>query len=480
MNKLFRKWNFLPVTVKSSAAFSVAMFLQKGLQSLSTPIFTRLMSTSEYEIYTVYYAWSTIITIVATLNLASGVLNNQLVKGVHSRVEIVSSLQGLGSVWAAGFIIVFNILYGFFGVRLSNIPLWIWNLMLFSFIFFPAMDLWTVSKRFYYEYIKPCIVMVVVALINFLIPLIVVLNSNNKGYARVITIIAVNLLVGLFFWILNLQKGKTFFSKKIWIAALAFNLPLLPHFLSLSLLNQMDKIMIERLCFSGQAAIYSVAHTVSAMIQLFMTAINFSLVPWTYQRLKAGENMEIAKKTNVILICVGGILCILMLFAPEVMRIMAPRQYYEAIYLIPPLAAGIFFNYLYQLFSRIELYHEKTRMMMVGSITCAVLNLILNYIFIKGYGYMAAAYTTLFCYLYLSVMHGLIARYITIQNQYQNKPYNQKGIYIISISVLLISFVIPFLYHFYFVRYLLIAVICLFAVIRRGDILRIFKYVMSK
>ena len=58
---------------KASICFSLAMFLQKGLVSLTTPIFTRIMTTVEYEQYTVYHAWSGILTIVATLNLSSGV-----------------------------------------------------------------------------------------------------------------------------------------------------------------------------------------------------------------------------------------------------------------------------------------------------------------------------------------------------------------------------------------------------------------------
>lgn len=476
---LRKKWNVFPVTMKAGICFSAAMFMQKGLQSLSTPIFTRMMSPVEYEGYTVYYAWSSIITIIATLCLSSGVLNNQLIKGEESRDKIVSSMQGLASIWAIGFLSICSLLFGF-GFRFNEMPLHLWILMLISFVFSSSLELWTVSKRFYYEYQSPCIVMIIVALLTFFVPFAFVLFSTDKENARILGTILVNLVIGIIFWIYNYQKGRVLYSEKIWKTALAFNLPLLPHFLSLSILNQIDKIMIEKYCVPGQAAIYSVAHTVSAIIQLLMTAINYSLVPWTYQKLKNREYENIAKKSNIILLTVGVVLAILMLFAPEVMTIMAPKEYREAIYIIPSMTAGIYFNYLYQLYSRIELYHERTKPMMVGTVSCAALNIVLNYILVNKYGYMAAAYTTLFCYFCLCLMHAVLARKIVFEFQYDTTPFNSRGIVMISVGVLVVTLLMPMLYKVDIVRGGIIALIIAACILNRKKLIILTKYITNK
>ena len=253
--QIIKKWGSVSPMAKASICFSLAMFLQKGLVSLTTPIFTRIMTTVEYEQYTVYHAWSGILTIVATLNLSSGVLNNLLVRGEYKRDTIVSALQGLSSVWAIGCVLIFLALC-FFGVQIPSFSVYLWLIMLLSFVVTQAYDDWMVARRFTYDYKIPCLIMVIIAVMNIVLPLAFVLLARRKGEAYILATILVNAVVGLVFWIYNWRKSHRVIVPAIWKQALLFNLPLLPHFLSLTVLNQSDKIMIESLCEPGQAAIY--------------------------------------------------------------------------------------------------------------------------------------------------------------------------------------------------------------------------------
>lgn len=38
----------------------------------------------------------------------------------------------------------------------------------------------------------------------------------------------------------------------------------------------------------------------------------------------------------------AGVAVLLTYLAPEIVRILAPEEYYEAIYIMPPIAAGVF------------------------------------------------------------------------------------------------------------------------------------------
>ena len=261
-------------------------------------------------------------------------MNNLLVRGEYKRDTIVSALQGLSSVWAIGCVLIFLALC-FFGVQIPSFSVYLWLIMLLSFVVTQAYDDWMVARRFTYDYKIPCLIMVIIAVMNIVLPLAFVLLARRKGEAYILATILVNAVVGLVFWIYNWRKSHRVIVPAIWKQALLFNLPLLPHFLSLTVLNQSDKIMIESLCEPGQAAIYSVAHTVAAIIQLLMTAVNYSLVPWTYQNLKIRRCREIANRSNAILLAVAVALGVIILFAPEIMLIMAPLEYREAVYIIP-------------------------------------------------------------------------------------------------------------------------------------------------
>ena len=73
MSKLMNKYKSLPVQVRASFWFLICAFLQRGISTITTPIFTRLLSTAEYGQYSVFNSWLGIITVLVTLNLYSGV-----------------------------------------------------------------------------------------------------------------------------------------------------------------------------------------------------------------------------------------------------------------------------------------------------------------------------------------------------------------------------------------------------------------------
>lgn len=57
-----------------------------------------------------------------------------------------------------------------------------------------------------------------------------------------------------------------------------------------------------------------------------------------------------------------------------------------------------------------EYYSKKTIYIMLGTSVAAVLNVVLNYIFIQVFGFVAAAYTTLAAYIVYLILHLVISR----------------------------------------------------------------------
>ena len=55
------------VVLKAGIWYTVCSFLTKGIAFITTPIFTRLLSSSEYGDYNTFVAWAGIIVIVSSL-----------------------------------------------------------------------------------------------------------------------------------------------------------------------------------------------------------------------------------------------------------------------------------------------------------------------------------------------------------------------------------------------------------------------------
>ena len=104
----------------------------------------------------------------------------------------------------------------------------------------------------------------------------------------------------------------------------------------------------------------------------------------------------------------AAVCIMIMLLSPEIIRCLAPSSYGEGMYVIPVVVGGTFIMSLYTVFSNNLLYEKSSRTVGAAGIAAAVLNLVLNMIFIPKSGYLAAGYTTLCAYI-LPVVWGSVA-----------------------------------------------------------------------
>ena len=115
--------------------------------------------------------------------------------------------------------------------------------------------------------------------------ILVIIARDDKALARIVSVVAVEVVIAGSIMVLQFVRGKTFYSKDNWKYALGFNIPLIPHYLSGTILNQGDRIMIQNMVGESEVGIYSVAYSIGMLVQLFTNAINNSLTPWMYENL---------------------------------------------------------------------------------------------------------------------------------------------------------------------------------------------------
>lgn len=96
----------------------------------------------------------------------------------------------------------------------------------------------------------------------------------------------------------------------------------------------------------------------------------------------------------------------LVLFAPEIILILGGKKYADAIWLIAPMVTGTLFRFYSYSYTAIQNFHKKTKFVAISTVSVMFLNVFLNYVGIRAFGYQAAAYTTAFSYLVLMIMQA--------------------------------------------------------------------------
>ena len=73
---------------KASFVLMITQLIQKGLAVITTPIYTRLLTTAEYGQVSVFFSWYEILVIFSGFCLSKGVFNNGMLDS--KKIEIVS------------------------------------------------------------------------------------------------------------------------------------------------------------------------------------------------------------------------------------------------------------------------------------------------------------------------------------------------------------------------------------------------------
>lgn len=458
--KIFNEYKKLDQTKKAMIWYTFSNVLIKSVALLSTPVFTRLMTTSEFGKFTIFQSWLSILVIITSLNMFQGGYTKGLIAFEDDNDGFTSASLGLVITVTFFWIIIYFCDYDFWDKIFELSPLLMFFMGL-NLLLMPVLEFWSARLRFEYKYKEVVFISIVISISSVLLGIVLVMISRNyRVEARALADLSARIIICGLILISIFRKGKIFYNKTYWRYNLSFNIPLLPHFLAFYVLNQSDRLMISKMIGNTQAAYYSVAYTISMMMNLIMSALNSALTPFIYKSINDGRKEDIRKGTTFVFVLMAMLCIVTMAFAPEIITIFAGRNYADAVYVVPPIAASVYFIFVYSMFSTIEYYYQKTVRIAVATSFSAIVNIVLNYYLINIYGYYAAGYTTLISYMILTVMHYIFYKSIITDKLGKNiELYDIKVIVICSIFVLAIMLFMIYIYKELLIRYLVILVI---------------------
>ena len=458
-------------TVKASFLFTVCGLLQKGISFIIVPIYTRLMPSADYGQYSVFFSWYQIIMIFCTLNMWNYLINNGMTEFKDKRKEFIASLQGLAGIITLGWFIIYLFFYRSWENR-TGLTFSMMIIMFTELLTMPSFEFWCSANRYEYKATNVVIATILISILTPIVAIPLILHTHDKCLAAIIGKSGVSIAIYLVVAISMLKKNRKLYSKEYWKYALSFSIPLIPHFLSVIVLQSSDRIMIERMCGASEAAIYSVAYQAAYALQIFNTAILNTFTPYMYRAISEGRFDRIGKKAFSLTLFIGGINLVAALLAPEVVGLLAPAEYQAAIYIIPPVAMTNLLMFMFNLFANIEYYFKETKLIALASIISAIVNVILNYIFIDHYGYIAAGYTTLFCYILFSLCHYFFMRKVSKKHINGKKIFNTRNFLLLAIIFIIFAILITKLYasQFMILRYAFMLVLVIVAIVKRNTI----------
>jgi len=446
---------------------------------ITMPLFTRLLTQEEYGQYNVYLSWMGILTIFLTLNLAYGSFSKAMLSFEKDRNGYIAAVQNITLVLTGIFLLIYLPLQKFWN-PLLELPTELVLLMVAEIILQNALLCWYGHRRFTYQYKSVVAVTLLVAFSSPVLAYYLVINSTQKGHARIFGYAAVIILVGLCCFVYQAFCGKGGFKKQYWSYAIRFNIPLIPYYLSQVVFNQSDRIMISHMSGTDKAGIYSVAYTLATLVNFVLSAINNSYVPWFYTKIKSNKGTENKSMANGISVLIAFLLLGVIALSPEIISIMAGPGYSEAMWVVPPVAISLLLLFYSQLFINVEFYYEQKHLLVWGSIAAAVLNIVLNWILIPAFGYVVAGYTTLVSYIAFALCNYFTLNTIKKKQNVDVDFFDLRTLIIVFLVFCALSFTAMALYLLPLVRYAIIVIILLAILIYRTRVIAFVKSVLIR
>lgn len=200
---------------------------------------------------------------------------------------------------------------------------------------------------------------------------------------------------------------KPQFSKEALKYAVGFGFPIVIHLLMGTIHNSIDRLMLEHYLPISELGIYTLGISVANVLHTFVTAFNQAYQPSYYELMESGsESREthIVKTFKFWLIMLTLATCIGIVFGGPFLTIFAGSQFREVSSIFPYLLLSVYAGSFYFFFSSPIFFYKKTHLLPLITGSSAVINIVMNLLLIPKYGINGAAIATIVSHVWISVI----------------------------------------------------------------------------
>ncbi len=442
--------------LKYGAIGIATTIVSRAINLISVPIFSRLLSRSEYGSVDVFFSLSNILYIIIGLS-AFGIVERAILDYKDDSKKYIATTMNLIVLNSIVIIVFANIIYS--DVRnLLAISRYSLNLMLIYSLMLCIISYKNCELNYRFKYVYNMWYTMACILPNlFLSVCFILINIFPSNYfARIYGAIIPSIFLGIWTYVTYQKDTKDRFDLEYVKYTLKYALPLIPHNLSVLLLSNADRIMINKLFGASVAAIYALTYTVGILMSVAVEGVNKIYLPVLFRKMETETYKDVSAYQTLLILGMSIILVAVQMVSPELILIMGGESYIECQTFVNWIIYSTFVYFLYTLYYNLEYYNKRTILIAIGTIISVVINILLNYYFMPIYGYKFGVFSTVISYIVLLAIHMIFVR-----NYINNRIGSDLLIIVAVIIMAIITYLFQKIYLYLWLRYVVGILACL-------------------
>jgi O-antigen/teichoic acid export membrane protein len=404
---------------KQLAKNTIIIFLGKVCTQLISffllPLYTSYLATDEYGLVDLIQTYVTLLVPIITLELEMSIFR-YLIDSRSSKKDTKKLISNNFFILLIS-LLIFSIIY-LIVTMFINIP-FKWLILVDIIVCVLSGNFLQVARGFgkTVDYSISCILTGLTTVISNII-LICFVGLGAEG--MITSMALANFICSLYLFI-RLRLDKLINFKLVDLSLIKdmfkYSIPFIPNGISWWIVNVSDRSIISFVLGASANGLYAISNKFPTIISSLTGVFNLSWSESAALHINSSDRDEFFSDiTNTVLklfsaLGVGMIACM-----PFVFPLLIDSKYNEAYYYIPPLVLGTVFNVAICLYSQVYLAKKLSKQVASTAVVGAIINILINVIFIKKIGLYAASISTAISYFIMMVYRHIdLKKYVNIK-----------------------------------------------------------------
>lgn len=374
----------------------------KVMPLASLLVYSRFLEPAEYGVVSVFFAYIWILGVALTLNLHTGIGRYIYDKRYSVNELIGTTLLSNGILFGIGLSVVI----------VASLP--IASLLDLSESLLPLLVVVTVGQIVESLLVqiltakqksgKLFAIMTIRSLSSLATTVVLLSSMRSDKYLAIIYSESIFSLFLLGYIFIILQPDRPWrFSWPVLRAYCTYCIPLIPYMLSLTLLSQFDRVMIDHFIGKEAAGLYSVGYNLGILLVMVSGALLAALNPRFFNDMDNKNHDAVRQDAFAVFVVCAFFAFALALFGPVVAALLIPVKYADGFALIPLVALGGLVSVVFQVWGRVIGYAKQTYLLSMVAVAATILKIGLNLLVIPIFGAWGGVVTTLLAYTFMAV-----------------------------------------------------------------------------
>lgn len=393
---------------KNTGIIAIGTLLSKFLTFVLLPIYTKYLSADNYGIIDLIQNISFLLLPIVSLQLSSGIFRYIIEKKEFEEKKTIVS--------TALIIQFFIILLFVFLTIITNcfIKIQYFEIFILYFITLIIVTNFQFITRglgnnkiysiisFFTTFISLILNIVFIVLLKW--------NASSILIAFIISNLIAIILYLLMTPIIKLISFKKYSRKEIKVL-LKYSLPLIPNEISWWIANASDRILISSFIDVSANGVYAIANKIPGIYTAIFNAYNMAWVESVSRGINDLNSETFIKDMYKKSFDFLGYVCLLIICGTSLFfNIIINKNYSDSYFHILILTIAIYFNSLSSLIGSILTGYKDSKTIGFTTIFGAIINILINLVFIKIIGLYAASISTLISYIIIFIIREFKVR----------------------------------------------------------------------